>query len=434
MNATASFRTLDDWLPWLETLSPREIVLGLERVSDVLNRLEIRRPELTVTISGTNGKGSSLALLEAILREQGVRTGAYSSPHVHRYNERTRIDGEPVGDGDIVAALQAVEAVRGDIPLTFFEFGTLASLVAFDKAGVEAWLLEVGMGGRLDAVNAVDSDASLITNVSLDHCSWLGDDVESIATEKAGIMRPGKPVVFGSGDVPRAIVRRAGEVGATLLLAGRDFEFSVADDGSWSWRGQRTELDDLPRPALAGNIQFRNASAVLALVEALDAGRFLDRSRVRSALTKARLDGRCQQLGQHWILDVAHNPAAAAVLAGFLQTVDNGGNVTAIIGMLGDKDVAGFVMPLEPLVDRFVAVATGSSRGAPAEATAQRIANATGRPCRVIPALEDALESTAARLGAADRVLVAGSFYIVGPALRWIEQYESLSGAAGSAN
>ena len=175
MTTTASFRTLDDWLPWLESLSPREIVLGLERVDAVLDRIGLERPALVVTITGTNGKGSSLAILEAILRKEGVSTGAYSSPHVHRYNERILIDGVPADDATVIKALQTVEAARGDTPLTFFEFGTLASLVVFAKAGVDAWLLEVGMGGRLDAVNAIDSDACLITNVSLDHCSWLGN-------------------------------------------------------------------------------------------------------------------------------------------------------------------------------------------------------------------------------------------------------------------
>ena len=252
---TASFRTLDDWLPWLESLSPREIVLGLERVEVVRETLDIRRPDLVVSISGTNGKGSSLAILEAILRQQGIRTGAYSSPHVHRYNERIRIDGTPASDEAVIAALQAVEAARGETPLTFFEFGTLASFVAFDAARVDAWLLEVGMGGRLDAVNAVEPDGSLITNVALDHCSWLGDDVESIAMEKAGIMRRGKPVVYGSTSVPRAIEAHAEAVGAKLRLAGRDFSCRIETDSSWRWQGQRLEITELPRPALAGDVQ-----------------------------------------------------------------------------------------------------------------------------------------------------------------------------------
>ncbi|MDH3440816.1 MAG: Mur ligase family protein, partial [Gammaproteobacteria bacterium] len=227
MKPTESFKSLADWLPWLESLSPREIVLGLDRVQAVLQNLDIARPETVITVAGTNGKGSSIAMLEAILRQQGIRTGSFTSPHVHRYNERTRIDGQPASDEAIISALATVESARGDTPLTFFEFGTLATLVAFAAAGVDAWLLEVGMGGRLDAVNAIEPDGCLITNVALDHCAWLGDDVESIAAEKAGIMRAGKPVVFGSTSLPDAIVRIAAETGADLVLAGRDFGFSV---------------------------------------------------------------------------------------------------------------------------------------------------------------------------------------------------------------
>ena len=178
-----SFDSLDDWLPWLESLSPREIVLGLDRVHEVMARLDIERPGLVINVAGTNGKGSSVAMLESILRAGGLRTGCYTSPHLSRYNERIRIDGLPADDAAVIAALEAVEAVRTDVPLTFFEFGTLAALQAFSTAGVDAWLLEVGMGGRLDAVNAVEPDGCLITNIALDHCAWLGNDIESIARE-----------------------------------------------------------------------------------------------------------------------------------------------------------------------------------------------------------------------------------------------------------
>lgn len=405
-------------------------MLGLERVQAVLERLSIRRPGLVVAITGTNGKGSSLAMLEAILRQSGMRTGAYSSPHVHRYNERTRIDGRPAADAAVIAALETVEAARGDIPLTFFEFGTLATLVAFDTQGLDAWLLEVGMGGRLDAVNAVDSDGCLITNVALDHCSWLGDDIESIAAEKAGIMRPGKPAVFGAAEVPRAIVEHAAETGSTLLLPGRDYRYSVAADGTWSWRGRGREIVDLPRPALAGDVQVRNASAVLALIEALGIDAALEGNVSGNALRSVSLEGRYQRIGKHWILDVAHNPAAAEVLAQQLDADAVDGQMTAIIGMLDDKDVGGFVAPLRGHIDRFVAVTIGGSRGTPADMLAQRIANATGKPCRVVPDLDEALADTVAGLEDNDRVLVAGSFYLVGPAIRWIERYRAAAGSA----
>ena len=202
MNTTESFSTLDDWLPWLESLSPREIVLGLDRVQEVLERLDLGRPPVVINVAGTNGKGSSVAMLESLHRTAGIRTGCYTSPHLVRYNERIRIDGTPADDDAVIAALKAVEAARQDVPLTFFEFGTLAALKAFDDSGVDAWILEVGMGGRLDAVNAVEPDGSIITNVSLDHCAWLGDDVETIAKEKAGVMRKGRTGVQRAGQTP----------------------------------------------------------------------------------------------------------------------------------------------------------------------------------------------------------------------------------------
>ena len=222
MSSKAPFESLDQWLPWLESLSPREIVLGLERVREVKHRLDLHDPKFVVNVAGTNGKGSSVAMLESLLRNAGIVTGCYTSPHVISYNERTRIDGRPASEQVILKALAKVESVRGDVPLTFFEFGTLATLVAFDSAKVDAWILEVGMGGRLDAVNVIDPDVALITNVSIDHCAWLGDDVETIAREKAGIMRPAIPVIFGSEKVPDTVFDVANELDATLLVAGQD--------------------------------------------------------------------------------------------------------------------------------------------------------------------------------------------------------------------
>jgi dihydrofolate synthase/folylpolyglutamate synthase len=423
MDPTASFKSLDDWLPWLETLSPREIVLGLERVQDVIGRLSIRRPDLVINVAGTNGKGSSVAMLEAILRHDGVRTGCYTSPHIIRYNERIRIDGESASDADIIAALERVEAVRGDIPLTYFEFGTLAALVAFDRAGVAAWVLEVGMGGRLDAVNAIDPDASLITNVSLDHCAWLGNDVESIAREKAGVMRRAKPAVFGSLTLPRAISNFAAESGADLLVAGDDFTWKVGqgDPSTWNWHGRRSELIGLQQPALPGDTQIANASAVLAVFEALGLDHLLNAARVSEALESITLQGRFQQIGDRWILDVAHNPGAAEVLAAHLQARQTGGHITAIVGMLGDKDLAGFITPLTPFVDAWIAVSLPGSRAQSAGKLAPRIANLTGKPCLIVDDPEDAFRLADDRAGEHDLILVTGSFHVVGPALNWIE-------------
>jgi dihydrofolate synthase/folylpolyglutamate synthase len=401
VNQPGSFKTLDDWLPWLETLSPREIVLGLERVQLVLERLDLKRPELVINVAGTNGKGSSVAMFGSLLGQGGMTAGCYTSPHVSRYNERTRICGQPASDDLLIQSLQRVEDVRGDVPLTFFEFGTLATLVAFDSAKVDAWVLEVGLGGRLDAVNAIEPDACLITNVSLDHCAWLGNDVESIAGEKAGIMRSNKPVVYGSADVPQAISKTASDLGAELLLAGKNFSFAGRAGGQahWSWNGSRLSLPQLRPPAMPGQIQMQNVSAVLAVMEALHLDHFLAPDVVNASLTETVLDGRFQIVENscRWLLDVAHNPAAAKVLSDLLREQDFGGKVTAVIGMLADKDVEGVIEPLNEFVESWIAVTVEGARAETATQLAIRIANASNKPC-----------------------LIAESAYLVGPALEWL--------------
>jgi dihydrofolate synthase/folylpolyglutamate synthase len=426
MNPTGSFTTLEDWLPWLESLSPREIVLGLERVHEVLQRLALPRPERVIHVAGTNGKGSSVAMLEALLRVDGAVTGCYTSPHVLRYNERIRIDGQPASDAQILQAFVAVEAARGDVPLTYFEFGTLAALVACAAAGVDALILEVGMGGRLDAVNAVEPDASLITNISLDHCAWLGNDRESIAVEKAGIMRASTPVVFGSKDVPAAIPACASEIGADLLLAGTDFDYALntPPDGTWSWRGQHVQLETLQRPVLAGDIQLQNAAAVLALVEAMGLQRLLTPAVIDKAFAALDLPGRFQFVDKRrkWLLDVAHNADAARVLAVSLAGLSVAGNITAIIGMQADKDVQGIVAPLSGLVDSWIAITVAGLRGEPAVTLARDIANQCNKPCLIADDLSQAMQIADSRAGKDDLVLVTGSFFVVGPALEWLQK------------
>lgn len=415
-----SFDSLDDWLPWLESLSPREIVLGLDRVHEVMARLDIERPGLVINVAGTNGKGSSVAMLESILRAGGLRTGCYTSPHLSRYNERIRIDGLPADDAAVIAALEAVEAVRTDVPLTFFEFGTLAALQAFSTAGVDAWLLEVGMGGRLDAVNAVEPDGCLITNIALDHCAWLGNDIESIAREKAGVMRTSKPVAFGARHVPSVIREHAAEVGAELWLAGREFRFESRHDGRWDWHGRQISLPALAPPALQGRVQKENASAVLALLEALGRKDLLEPATIDGALASIVLPGRFQTLGDRWILDVAHNPQAGHVLSEQIADLAPDGRLTAVVGMLADKDVEAFAGALADVVDDWIAVTVGAGRAEPADSLASRIANSTGKPCLAIDSMETALGTADNRAARGDRILVTGSFYVVGPALEWL--------------
>jgi dihydrofolate synthase/folylpolyglutamate synthase len=430
-NPTGSFTTLDDWLPWLETLSPREIVLGLERVREVLDCLDLPQPNLVLNIAGTNGKGSTVAMLEAILRSNGAKTGCYTSPHLSHFNERIRIDGESASDGEIINALERVEVARGDVPLTYFEFGTLAALVAFDAAEVDTLILEVGMGGRLDAVNAVEPDACLITNVSLDHCAWLGDDTESIGAEKAGIMRAGKPVVFGAKSVPRAIKAHAEKIGAGLLLAGVDFDVELPDRTSgWSWRGQSHELTDLALPALRGEVQLQNAAAVLSLLEALGLDQLLNRKTIDSAFASLRLPGRFQVLDydKKWILDVAHNAGSALALSAAIAGIPElagAGKTIAVVGMLADKDVEGIVMLLRDQVDLWVAVTVAGNRAEKAATLARTIANCCNKPCLVAADISSALEYADMHTTHVDAVLVAGSFYLIGPTLQWLRKTQN---------
>jgi dihydrofolate synthase/folylpolyglutamate synthase len=400
---------LSAWLTWLETLSPNEIELGLERVQAVLDRLDLRTPQHVITVGGTNGKGSSVAMIGALLRGAGYTVGTYTSPHIVDYNERIVVGSSPARDEEIIAAFETIESVRHDVPLTYFEYGTLAAFVVFSNADLDVWLLEVGMGGRLDAVNAIDPTAALITNVALDHCAWLGEDVETIAAEKAGIMRPGIPVVYGDPDVPNAIRRHAEALGARLLLRDRDYS-----------------LDGIPQPGLSGAFQVGNAAAVIALLKAAGLEDAAGDALVARVLPGLRLTGRGQRIekdGIEWLVDVAHNPAAAAQLAAILAEAPAPGATVAMIGMLDDKDVEGVVAPLDHHVDRWIALTADSARSIAAGELARRIANAANRPCLIATSLEDALLAARRDLSAGDRILVTGSFYIVGPVLQALGLY-----------
>ncbi|MCO4811180.1 MAG: bifunctional folylpolyglutamate synthase/dihydrofolate synthase [Gammaproteobacteria bacterium] len=400
---------LSAWLTWLETLHPKEIELGLERVRDVLGRLPLQRPEHVFLIAGTNGKGSSVAMTDALLRAAGLHTGVYTSPHILDYNERIAVNGTCASDSEIVAAFETVESARQGVSLTYFEYSTLAALVVFSAADLDAWVLEVGMGGRLDATNAIEPTAALITNVALDHCDWLGEDIDTIAVEKAGVMRPDIPVVYGSTEVPRTVVAQAEKVGAKLLLRGRDFT-----------------LEGVPQPGLAGDFQIGNAAAVLAMLGASGIAAATAPELVAKVLPQVQLAGRGQRIeqeGTEWLLDVAHNPAAAAALADMLAQTQHDGATTAIIGMLDDKDVEGAVVPLSEHVDRWIAVTADSQRALPAAELARRIANASNRPCLVVDAVQAALDSARRDAGNNDRILVTGSFYLVGPVLNQLRLY-----------
>ena len=418
--------SLPEWLAWLETLSPKEIDLGLARVKAVLDRLSLAMPRHRLLVAGTNGKGSSVAMLDALLLTADHKVGAYTSPHLIRYNERIAVNGAAVSDEEIVAAFERVEAVRDGLPLTYFEYGTLAAMVIFSQSELDVWILEIGLGGRLDACNVLEPTASLITNVALDHCDWLGHDVETIAVEKAGVMRHGVPTVFGSRDVPHTIRRAAEASGAHLSLPGDGYDYDALPDGRWNWRGRSARLNELPPPRLHGAFQTGNAAAVLALLEAAGLEDALRAELVQRVLPEVTLAGRLQTVhaaGRDWLLDVAHNPAGAAALADALAAGSMAGETWAIVGILDDKDVEGIASSLDAVVDCWIAVTADSPRAIAADELARRISNSRNRPCRIADSLQEAMEYAQRNAAEDDRILLTGSFFLIGPALQKLELY-----------
>ncbi|MEQ1438200.1 bifunctional tetrahydrofolate synthase/dihydrofolate synthase [Fontimonas sp. SYSU GA230001] len=406
-------RTLDEWLRWQETLHPRAIELGLQRVAEVAARLRLlERSPPTLVVGGTNGKGSSAHLAALIYREAGYRVGLYTSPHLRRYNERVRVDDRCADDAELCGAFAAVEAARGSTPLTYFEFGTLAALWLFRESAVEARVLEVGLGGRLDAVNIVDADAALVTSIGLDHLDWLGPDRESIAREKAGIFRPGRPAVVAEPDPPRSLIDTACALGADLRVAGRDFGHD-ATAGGFDWHGRAWRLGGLPSPGLPGAVQVQNASGVLACIEALAPSLPVEEAAIRRALPALRVAGRCEQRGRY-LLDVAHNREAAEVLGAHLDTLERGTPRVLVLGMLADKPHAAVARVLAPRVDHWVLVDTPGERGLAATELARRIGTDAGVRC--CDNMRDALSAARALAGPRGRIVVTGSFLTVAAA------------------
>ncbi len=406
--------SLADWLAYQERTHPNAIELGLDRTRAVAQRLGLLPAKpLTLTVAGTNGKGSSVTLAAAIYRAAGYRVGRFTSPHLLRYNERVAIDGAEVSDEALCRAFAAIETARAEIPLTYFEFGTLAALWLFDEAAVDVQVLEVGLGGRLDAVNIVDADCALITNIGLDHTDWLGPDRDSIGFEKAGIMRAGKPAVYVETEAaaPQRLLDHAAAIGAPLALLGRDFSFSRHVDGSWDWEGSAAAYTALPAPALAGEIQYRNAAGVLAALAALQPRLAVTEAAIRTALPSLSLSGRYQRLG-NTILDVAHNIESAEVLADNLRSERGPGKTWLVLGMLADKPVEAVCAVLTPLVQGALFGSLPPPRGLDAVTLQQRAANA-GLNGQALDGIADAYRLAQSLAGPDDRILVCGSFLTV---------------------
>ena len=416
--------TLAERLERQERTHPSAIDLTLDRVREVARRLELLQPAARViTVAGTNGKGSTVAYLDAVLRAHGVRTGRFTSPHLRRYNERICVDGVEASDAALLESFDRIDAVRGDITLTFFEYNALAALDHFRAEKVEVAVLEVGLGGRLDATNIVDADVGIICSIGLDHVDWLGSTVEQIGREKAGIFRAGRPAVLGSANLPRSVFDVIESIGARPVLFGRDFGvllFPAREDPWWNFKCGAVALDGLPFPALAGPTQVVNAASALAALAVGGYGATLEADRVGPALQSVRLPGRFQVVpGEvEWILDVAHNRPAAEVLAKMLRKMPPR-RTLAVSGILADKDVAGITATLADDIDVWIPVTLSGPRALsrddlierfPRGATVDAHAGDVASACRRAREL--------ARPG--DRVLVFGSFLTVGPALEFL--------------
>ena len=479
-------RTLEGWLEYIEQQHPKSIELGLDRVREVAARLRLGKPaKQVITVGGTNGKGSTVAFIEAIARSAGLKVGTYTSPHLLRYNERVRIDGREAGDTELVAAFEVVEAARlgvpaignearlqqsstsddatinpdqawerrpaassvstsGDerkqelaagrrshggtlvsgapadaVPLTYFEFGTLAALHLFQQSDLDLVVLEVGLGGRLDAVNLVDADVAVITTVDIDHVDWLGNDRESIGFEKAGIARAWKPLVLGEIDSPSSVLRHAYAIGANAIRLGSDFFHEPVDAAHWRWRDAGFEIE-LPVPALAAPVQRANAATAIAALRALDIE--LPDAALAEGVAAAMLPGRLQRFdvaGTPIVVDVGHNPQAARELAAWLQAEPADGRTLAVFAALADKDVEGIVAALEDAVSQWFLAGLESvaGRGRSVDEFAARLANTAAAAGSRHASVSAALNAARAEANVGDSILVFGSFHTVAEAL-----------------
>jgi len=414
--------TLAGWLAHCEQLHPKTIDMTLDRVAAVRDRLGLRFEVPVVSVAGTNGKGSSCAMLEAIALQAGYRVGLYIKPHLVHFEERCRINGEMASEAELLPHFQAVEQARGDTTLTWFEFTTLAIMRALSMAPLDLVILEVGMGGRLDAVNAVDADCALITSIALDHTEYLGPDREAIGREKAGIMRAGKPVVVSDAVPPASLQAAADALGADLRLHGRDFNFQ-GDKQQWGWRGRNQRWNSLAYPALRGANQLHNAAGVLAVLEVLREVLPVNAQAVRNGLAMVALPGRFQIVpGQpSLVLDVAHNPQAVAALALNLDQMGFFPQTHAVFGAMRDKDLAGLLGHIAPLIDHWHLTNLPLPRAATTDELAQAVqAASAGRKITISHHAnpDQALRAAASQADPADRIVVFGSFYTVGGVLQ----------------
>jgi dihydrofolate synthase / folylpolyglutamate synthase len=413
-------RSLADWLERQERSHPSAIDLGLTRVREVARRLGLLQPaHRVITVGGTNGKGSTVAFLDAVLRAAGHRCGRFTSPHLTRYNERICVDGVEASDAELIDAFERIEAARGEVTLTFFEYNTLAALLHFQRSDVQVAVLEVGLGGRLDATNLLDADVGVVCSIGMDHVEWLGHSLEQIGREKAGIFRSGRPAVLGTAAMPRSVFEAIETVGARAVIPGEHYHVRARPD-SWEFEFDAMAFTDLPRPAMRGESQLNNAGAALAALCAADGVLRPTRDSAARGLREARLRGRFQIHDEEvqWVLDVGHNVPAAQVLRENLRELP-ARRTLAVCGILGDKDVAGITQVLAPDIDVWVLAQLSSPRAVNTRDLAALLPPGSHVHAHALD-VRDACRLARAAARPGDRILVFGSFLCVGPALEFL--------------
>lgn len=413
------YTQVDDWLRWMETQHPRNIDLGLERIALVAKQLDIALEMPVITVAGTNGKGSCVALLSAILGVQGYRVGAYTSPHLNQYHERIAIGDSYVDDASLCQAFAAVDQARGETSLTYFEFGTLAALLIFQQQAVDVAVLEVGLGGRLDAVNIIDADLAIVSSIAIDHEAWLGNDREVIGREKAGIFRANRPAIIGDLNPPTSLLAYASQVGALPVSRDKDFRLIDAEQG-WAWQGlaangEVLSYQNLPYPA----VLIDNAATVLQAVQYIDLP--VSESAIRQGLSAVSVAGRCQHIslgGIEVVLDVAHNPASVQALRDHLDARPVAGRTECLFAVMADKDIAEIIRIIQPCFAHWsLAPLLENERAAQPEQLQTVLLEQGIRQVTLASSFSESVNNALSRLSTGDRLVIFGSFFTVAAAM-----------------
>ena len=417
-------KNLQEWLSWQESLSSQEINLGLDRVTRVFDRLKFIRPKKIITVAGTNGKGSVVSILESILITQGFQVGSYTSPHMHRYNERIKVNCNPVSNNKIIDAFEKIENVRCYEPLTYFEFGTLAALDILSNSYIDYLILEVGLGGRLDAVNVIDPDGSIITNIGLDHMDWLGDNREKIGYEKAGIMRHNIPTVYGEMDPPNSIKDTAFDKGADLIVMGEDYFYENSLNGLWNWQGRYNRRGNLESSNIKGSHQVKNVSAALSLLESINCKELPSEKIINKAMQGIHLEGRLDQrfyLERNWLFDVAHNHDSARILGDFLSKQEFR-NCIFIFGIMSDKDIHMVIDEIAEYATHWFIPKLEITRSIEPDDLKKIIKEKNIGSCSTHDSVAQSINMAVDSTSKDDLIVITGSFFVVSPALYYLKE------------